>query len=647
MPTSHTWSLTVAGVDRTALVMRRSLRGTWTRGGRQILTLAFYDVRNGAPAYRPNEDEEVVLTIDGVVRSRCLINQIAETPLGGIAAGTLSAVMCVDSASVLDRITVTESYGNDSVAIANSSVANPTQITTMAPHGWSSGMKVRISGHLSSTPALDGDYTITLTGANTFTIPVNVTVAGGAGYVRRIWTLKEIFSDLVTKYLTANYGITLDAGMAAGPILDPVVIAGEFMESAMTRLTEATTTIKRVLPTKVLEVFALGTKTASFNLDGSNTSAPIQWQRSRRQFANRVIVFIGGTQKLVRTEVFASTGAAHDYVTRYPASADINDLWPNLLIVNGINQGPVAWKDDVSFAWYWDPVTHKLVNKGTGYNPAAGALITVTYTAQYPAQAKAENATDVQAPPTGRGPWEVRRNAPQYTELEQGQTLANQLLAALFFTASPRELQTASAAGYALPGDVLTLTFPDRLVSGTWAVESVSWSLWNRSIFYYEYAFTEGTSLQATWLDDVKTLTSPSTVTPDAPLIGAGGTSVPAPAVIASPVYLGGERTRSIALAAAAWMEIPNFVPFIATATFAGRIRCGIWARNAGVTVTARLWDATASVAAMTTSGVTSQVEVEVLASGTITAGHRYRLQILSSANNEGVYCGFGQLEGA
>ena len=66
------------------------------------------------------------------------------------------------------------------VAISNASVANPTVITTVGKHGRTTGDKVLISGS-NSTPTIDGDRTITVTGESTFTVAVNVTVQGTAG----------------------------------------------------------------------------------------------------------------------------------------------------------------------------------------------------------------------------------------------------------------------------------------------------------------------------------------------------------------------------------------------------------------------------------------------------------------------------------
>lgn len=73
------------------------------------------------------------------------------------------------------------------IKIASASVATATVITLDYPHGLAnaSTFPVRIAGALASTPALDGDYTATITGANTLTVPVHITVAPTAntGYL--------------------------------------------------------------------------------------------------------------------------------------------------------------------------------------------------------------------------------------------------------------------------------------------------------------------------------------------------------------------------------------------------------------------------------------------------------------------------------
>lgn len=67
--------------------------------------------------------------------------------------------------------------------ISTSSVAAATVITTSAAHGLTTGQLVTIAGHSGSTPSINGVRKITKLSANTFSIPVAVTVAGTGGTV--------------------------------------------------------------------------------------------------------------------------------------------------------------------------------------------------------------------------------------------------------------------------------------------------------------------------------------------------------------------------------------------------------------------------------------------------------------------------------
>ena len=65
------------------------------------------------------------------------------------------------------------------VAITSTTNANPITVTTSAPHGLLTGDKARIYDHQSNTAA-NGIWTVTRTGASTYTIPVAGIAAGGA-----------------------------------------------------------------------------------------------------------------------------------------------------------------------------------------------------------------------------------------------------------------------------------------------------------------------------------------------------------------------------------------------------------------------------------------------------------------------------------
>jgi len=70
----------------------------------------------------------------------------------------------------------------DDLTINDNTVANPTHVTTTIDHNLVTGNQVTISGS-NSTPSINGEHTITRIDANTFSVPVNVTVGGTTGTV--------------------------------------------------------------------------------------------------------------------------------------------------------------------------------------------------------------------------------------------------------------------------------------------------------------------------------------------------------------------------------------------------------------------------------------------------------------------------------
>lgn len=69
----------------------------------------------------------------------------------------------------------------ETTTISSASVANPSVVTFAGNHGLATG-DVIVCANTNSTPILDGTaYYVTVTGATTLTIPVNVTVASTRG----------------------------------------------------------------------------------------------------------------------------------------------------------------------------------------------------------------------------------------------------------------------------------------------------------------------------------------------------------------------------------------------------------------------------------------------------------------------------------
>lgn len=97
-------------------------------------------------------------------------------------------------------------------SVTSNSVANPT-VVTAALHGLTTGDSAYITGNTGSTPDINGTHIVTVTGANTFTIPVNVTVGGTGGTVSKLYTNSSLTTlESATSFQTAVTAISVAAG---------------------------------------------------------------------------------------------------------------------------------------------------------------------------------------------------------------------------------------------------------------------------------------------------------------------------------------------------------------------------------------------------------------------------------------------------
>lgn len=87
--------------------------------------------------------------------------------------------------------------------ITSSSVASQSSIVCTA-HGLTTGDIVEIFDHRESSPALDGSYRVTVSDANTFTIPRAVTTAGYGGYMIRATSSPDINGSRVATVIAAT-----------------------------------------------------------------------------------------------------------------------------------------------------------------------------------------------------------------------------------------------------------------------------------------------------------------------------------------------------------------------------------------------------------------------------------------------------------
>lgn len=104
------------------------------------------------------------------------------------------------------RVGMFDQNGNPlDIGIVSNSVANPTVITTESPHRLTTGETVLIFGVTGSTPDINGERVATVISPTTFSVPVNVTIAGVGGRVTWIpQELKDAESELAGQLLATD-----------------------------------------------------------------------------------------------------------------------------------------------------------------------------------------------------------------------------------------------------------------------------------------------------------------------------------------------------------------------------------------------------------------------------------------------------------
>ncbi len=147
-----------------------------------------------------------VVTINTTVAAINGTRIVTATPTANTFTVTLGAAPAAGATGYFDYATST------SGTITSNTAANPTVVTTSAAHGFPVGSTVTvvISGN-SSIPTINGTRTATITGATTFTVPVQVTTAGAGGTYTV--SASALTIGFTTTNSTGNYSFT---GLAPG-----------------------------------------------------------------------------------------------------------------------------------------------------------------------------------------------------------------------------------------------------------------------------------------------------------------------------------------------------------------------------------------------------------------------------------------------
>lgn len=446
-------------------------------------------------------------------------------------------------------------------------------------------------------------------------------------------TLKAALEWVMT--FLSGHGFTLDAAQEVGPSYTVTGFAWE-RKTANGIFQDLTVWsggwVRTMSPTKVIRFVKanLASPDAPFAITATTTRARVvEWTESSERYATRVEVIWGGTGTREKTDSFeidAQIVSDGYYETELPSvptagvSATINAVAATIGAVgSGAQLG-------------WDWATHR-VYAGT-YTPVLGDDLTITYTAQYPGTTivNGSGSPTLALPPVQKDDIVDAATALAY---------ANGLIAQ--HNQDVREYAIEVVDEGLKPGQVLSIDLASRFASSQTAqIVGVTETPGPGTFWRYAVRAISGV-YQGSPLDFWRGAggggaTGPTIVT----VTTTPGTN---PSVVAvPPIYLGGSRNTAIAVVSPAYTPVVGYVPFVATWAFSGRVRVWLWARNAGISATARLYDETAAAAAGTSSPVTAQTPTERTFDVTITAGHTYRLDVLSSAASEAIY-GIGLLE--
>lgn len=446
--------------------------------------------------------------------------------------------------------------------------------------------------------------------------------------------LKAALTVLVT-YL-ADYGVTLDAAQVNGPTLSELVYHYRPMRAVMDELTKLTGYLWEITYDKKLRMFLPGSSTAPFHVvpasDPSVVIGDIEVETSREDYANRVLLLVGDGLRDI-TESFVGDGSTRGWHLRVAVAG-----YPSVTV----NGNPVTlgiYGVDTAYEWTFNRASNDVIQlpeAPTGTLHAAltsGDTLSIAYGGNHPYLIQVDDAAEQAT----NGLWEVVLEEPDVFDDDVAQALADAYLERR--TTTFKTVQYVTSRSGILPGMTQTITVPDRNLSGTFLVTDVETNDLSHT-FRRRVTAIGTTTYRGSWRDMFREWGQ----------VRGGGSNgavvvsdASAPQ-LSSPAWLGGSRNTSIAKSPAAWTPVVDYVPFTAPSSFAGRVRAQIFTRNAGVTVTARLYNETDVAVVATSSGVTSTTPTEVTFIGSLIAGKTYRLEIQSSASGEGVF-GLGVLE--
>lgn len=446
-------------------------------------------------------------------------------------------------------------------------------------------------------------------------------------------TLEDVLTDLVAA-LPASYSIALDAGQVTGPTLAPFTWDRKRASDAVRELSDRTGYVASISPIRELKMFVPGTDAAPFAMtDGDPHCRSFHWRDSDRIPANTVTGIFGpsGVGETAITHHWTGDGVATTFAL-VGENVRASSVWPGIVTIDGVPLPiwPPGEGGANDIEWDWQTNDGTLTFRGTSAATYAtlGADIVLTYFPLYPfAITVTSGATPV---------IEYQYADPTITSYDQGAEDAQGKLDQLDQT--PREIDVLSLDEGWESGQALTVDLTERLTAD-FIITSDTITLSTDLFWVYQFAATESELYQGSYLDQWRALTGGSSGGVTTVSGGGGSTTV---TVLSSPVYMGGASTIAVTNPTTPKL-IPNAVPYFATASFTGRLRVRLRARDAAVGIKATISDGSTNTS---TSIVTSQAFTDVSVIVAVASGSTYRVYLENNAAGDG-YIEYAQLEAA
>lgn len=231
-------------------------------------------------------------------------------------------------------------------------------------------------------------------------------------------TLKAALIILAT-YLPAD--ITLDPAQVTGPNLSQdFPFTRTRLDECLKALTGDTGYLAEIDPSKLFRMRLPSGNPAPFDiLDTGPTEIDdrliqigdlVVERTLDDNYANRIFGEVRGAGPATDSFSFVwadgvSAGGFRRFTVKYPASQSINDMWPNVLTINGVVVGPVVWGAPTPnyptglFAWGWDytQTPAQLIYNETfiGYPVPVGAdVLSGSYAIGFPFYVTGNNVVD-------------------------------------------------------------------------------------------------------------------------------------------------------------------------------------------------------------------------------------------------------------